>query len=156
MDHDQCCPYRCGTRQSRGNRQHVGSPFAFNWLPFVSSHYGWRIHPISGNREFHTGVDIALPTGTEILAAHDGTVTFAGVQGGFGNLVIIYHNGIETRYAHCDTILVSVGQWVYAGDVIATVGSTGMSTGPHLHFEVFILGRRLNPVFFAMTDVGGH
>ena len=137
--------------QSLGNRQYVGSPFAFNWLPHISSHYGWRIHPINGGREFHTGVDIALPTGTEILAAHNGTVTFAGVRGGYGNLVIIEHNGIETRYAHCDTLLVSAGQWVYAGDVIATVGSTGMSTGPHLHFEVIIEGRRLNPVFFALV-----
>ena len=139
--------------QTRGNRQYVGSPFPFNWLPNISSHYGWRIHPISGNREFHTGVDIALPTGTEIFAAHSGTVTFSGVRGGYGNLVIIQSdNGIETRYAHCDRLLVSTGQWVDAGDVIATVGSTGQSTGPHLHFEVIIGGRRLNPVFFAMLQ----
>jgi len=139
--------------QTRGNRQHVGSPFPFNWQPFISSHYGWRIHPISGNREFHTGVDIALPTGTEILAAHSGTVTFAGVRGGYGNFVIIQSDdGIETRYAHCDRLLVSTGQWVDAGDVIATVGSTGMSTGPHLHFEVILWERRVNPLFFALID----
>jgi len=67
--------------RSRGNRQYVGSPFPFNWIPFISSHYGWRIHPISGEPEFHTGVDIALPGGTEILAVLGGVVTFAGVNG---------------------------------------------------------------------------
>ncbi|MCL2853340.1 MAG: peptidoglycan DD-metalloendopeptidase family protein [Defluviitaleaceae bacterium] len=138
--------------QSGGNRQYVGSPFPFNWMPFVSSHYGWRIHPISGSPEFHTGVDIALPGGTEILAAHSGVVTFAGVSGGYGNFVIIEgSNGITTRYAHCAAILVTVGQEVSQGDVIATVGSTGNSTGPHLHFEIIRDGRFLNPAFFSLT-----
>ena len=145
--------------QSRGFRQIIGSPFDFNWLPFVSSHYGWRVHPISGGKDRHLGVDIALPTGTPILAAHSGTVTFAGNMGGYGLVVFINDgNGIETRYAHCDTILVSAGQWVEAGDVIATVGSTGNSTGPHLHFEIIRNRRHLNPIFFALIgdmDSGG-
>ena len=135
---------------SGGNRQYVGSPFPFDWTPFISSHYGWRIHPISGEAAFHAGIDIGLPTGTEILAAHDGVVTFAGVSGGYGNFIIIEAaDGTITRYAHCDTILVSVGQEVLRGDVIGTVGSTGDSTGPHLHFEIIRDGRFLNPAFFA-------
>ena len=99
------------------------------------------------------GIDIALPTGTPILAAHDGVVTFAGVMGGYGNVVFIEGaDGIETRYAHCDTILVTVGQEVLQGDVIATVGNTGVSTGPHLHFEILRDGVYLNPIFFAMWE----
>ena len=138
--------------ESKGARFHVGSPFPFDWLPFVSSHYGWRVHPITGTRRLHRGVDIALPTGTEILAAHDGVVTFAGYLGDFGNVVFICNGqGIETRYAHCHTLLVSAGQTVSEGDVIATVGSTGASTGPHLHFEVLINGEHRNPVIFAFT-----
>ena len=141
-----------------GARQIVGSPFDFNWLPFVTSHYGWRIHPISGNPELHRGIDIGLPTGTPILAAHDGVVTFANAMGGYGNVVfIVSHCGeIETRYAHCDTILVSVGQEVSMGDVIATVGSTGNSTGAHLHFEILRMGIYLNPIFFSMTNATGE
>jgi len=141
--------------QTSGQRQIVGSPFDFNWLPFVTSNYGWRIHPISNSPQLHRGIDIGLPTGTPILAAHDGVVTFAGWQGSFGNVVFIEgEDGIETRYAHCDTMLVSVGQTVSMGDTIATVGSTGESTGPHLHFEVLRNGAHLNPIFFAYTNAG--
>ena len=136
-----------------GARQIVGSPFDFNWRPFITSHYGWRISPISGLPELHRGIDIGLPTGTPILAAHDGIVTFAGSMGGYGNVIFIAgDNGIETRYAHCDTILVTVGQMASMGDVIATVGSTGDSTGPHLHFEILRNGVYLNPIFFSMTN----
>jgi len=139
--------------RTSGQRQIVGSPFEHNWLPFVTSHYGWRVHPISGARELHRGIDIGRPTGTPILAAHDGVITFAGSMGGYGNVVFISgDNGIETRYAHCDTILVTVGQQVSMGDVIATVGSTGDSTGPHLHFEILRNGQHLNPIFFAQTN----
>jgi len=137
---------------SRGNRQYVGSPFAFDWLPHVTSLYGWRIHPISGNPEFHTGIDIAPGAGTEIVAAHDGIVTFRGVNGGYGNFIIIEgSNGIETRYAHLDIFLVSLWDEVSRGDPIATVGSTGVSTGPHLHFEVVFGGRFMNPLLFSQT-----
>ncbi|MCL2829082.1 MAG: peptidoglycan DD-metalloendopeptidase family protein, partial [Oscillospiraceae bacterium] len=136
-----------------GNRQHVASPFDFNWLPFISSHYGYRIHPIRGEMARHWGIDIALPTGTEILATHDGTVTVAGNAGGYGLMVEINDGaGIVTRYAHCSALLVRVGQTVEVGDVIALVGSTGDSTGPHLHFELIKNGRHLNPLFFALTN----
>jgi murein DD-endopeptidase MepM/ murein hydrolase activator NlpD len=139
--------------QSRGLRQIVLSPFDFYWPPFISSHYGWRINPISGGKQLHRGIDIARPTGTPILAATSGTVTFAGDMGGYGLVVFIDNGeGIVTVYAHCDTLLVSTNQTVEAGDVIATVGSTGDSTGPHLHFEIIVDGIHRNPAFFAFTN----
>jgi len=138
-----------------GSRHIVGSPFEANWHPFVTSNYGWRIHPISGNPELHRGIDIGFPTGTPILAAHDGIVTFADEMGGYGNVIfLVGDNGIETRYAHCDTLLVTEGQEVSMGDIIATVGSTGNSTGPHLHFEILRDGIYRNPIFFARTNAG--
>jgi len=139
-----------------GNRQLVGSPFPFNWLQHVSGFYGYRIGPISGIKELHTGVDIALSSGTEILVGGSGIVTFAGDHGGYGLTVVIdYGRGVSARYAHCSELLVSVGQSVEAGDVIALVGSTGNSTGPHLHMEVIKNGRFLNPLFFVDGTQGG-
>jgi murein DD-endopeptidase MepM/ murein hydrolase activator NlpD len=136
--------------QTNGNRQIVGSPFDFNWQPFISSHYGWRVHPIDGVKSLHRGIDIALPERTLIRAAHSGVVTVAEYMGGFGNVVfIVGDNGIETRYAHCHTLLVSVGDTVEMGDIIATVGSTGASTGNHLHMELLINGVYANPAFFV-------
>jgi murein DD-endopeptidase MepM/ murein hydrolase activator NlpD len=145
---------------TKGSRQYVGSPFAFNWLSYVSDSYGWRIHPISGVKENHTGVDIAVSTGTEILAAHDGEVTLAASDGGYGLSVVIVTTAIDgsplsTRYAHCSELLVSVGAEVKRGDVIAKVGSTGNSTGPHLHFEIVKDGRYLNPLYFAIINDDG-
>jgi murein DD-endopeptidase MepM/ murein hydrolase activator NlpD len=138
---------------SRGARQFVGNPFAFNWLPHVSSRYGYRVHPIHGDKRFHWGIDIALPTGTEILAGFDGTVTSVGYdEDGWGNFVVIDNGaGVQALYAHCHTIEVSQGQGVLEGDVIATVGTTGASTGPHLHMEIIRNGRHLNPLFFVFT-----
>ena len=138
--------------ESGGNRQYVMSPFDFDWTPFISSHFGYRRNPFTGATEFHTGIDIALPTGTPIIAAHDGIITFvAHDTGGYGsNLIITGADGVSTRYAHCSVIFVSVGQEVSAGDVIALVGSTGASTGPHLHFEVIRHGVFLNPIYFAL------
>ena len=94
----------------------------------------------------HTGMDIAAPNGTAIKAAAGGTVSFAGTMGGYGNLVIIDHgNGVQTYYGHCSKINVKKGQEVEAGDVIAAVGSTGFSTGNHLHFEIRKDGKQINP-----------
>ena len=94
----------------------------------------------------HGGLDIGASTGTSIKAVADGTVTFSGVYGGYGNLVIISHgNGVETYYGHCNELYVSEGQSVEAGDTIAAVGSTGNSTGPHLHFEIRDNGVQLDP-----------
>ena len=136
---------------SRGARQFVGNPFDFDWLPFMTSPYGYRIHPISGERQFHSGLDIALPTGTEIRAGFDGTVVDAGYAAdSYGNFVIIEStDGIQALYAHCYAVFVSVGQSVERGDVIATVGNTGASTGSHLHMEVSRNGIRINPIFFV-------
>lgn len=112
----------------------------------VSSDFGPRIHPVTGEWKQHAGIDLAAPTGTPIGAAAAGTVTFAGVRGGYGNLVIIDHgDGTETRYAHQDTIAVRAGQQVAVGELLGTVGSTGMSTGPHLHLEVRRDGRPVDP-----------
>jgi len=152
MDAEQLDRFRL-LMATHGNRQHTGSPFDFNWLPFVTSHYGYRIHPIRGGMARHWGIDIGLPTGTEILATQDATVTFAGNAGGYGLLVVLDNGaGLVTRYAHCSALLVSAGQTVEMGDVIALVGSTGDSTGPHLHYEIIRHGQHLNPLFFALTN----
>jgi len=113
----------------------------------ISSHFGWRANPMGGRgSEFHYGIDLRSPTGTPIRAAGGGTVTFQGWQGGFGNVVIISHgNGIETLYAHNSVNLVSVGQRVERGDIIARVGTTGRTTGAHLHYEIRINGSAVNP-----------
>jgi len=146
---------------SKGNRQYVDNPFDFNWLPYVTSYYGYRVHPITGEKNYHKGVDIGLPTGTEIHAGFDGTVTAASYDSSYGNYVVIQmrlENGsvIEAKYAHCHTLLVSAGQTVAKGDIIATVGNTGDSTGPHLHLEVLKDGVYLNALYFAVTGDEGN
>ena len=100
----------------------------------VSSPYGYRINPITGASELHDGVDIAAPMGSPVVAPIAGTVTFAGWNGGYGNQVTLSHGGFSTFYAHMSAILASVGQLLQAGQVLGQVGSTGMSTGPHLHW----------------------
>ena len=110
----------------------------------ITSNYGYRV--IFGSGDFHDGLDIAASHGTSIAAADGGTVTFAGWKGSFGKLVIISHgNGLETYYAHCSSLLVSAGDKVYKGQVIAKVGATGRATGNHCHFEVQLNGRAVNP-----------
>ena len=147
--------------QTKGNRQYVKNVFGTNWRPFVTSYYGYRVHPISGEKNYHTGVDIGMAQGTEILAGHDGTVTLAGESGSYGLCVAIEGEAYEghtltTKYGHCSQILVSQGQEVKAGDVIAKVGNTGNSTGPHLHLEVLVDGQYMNPLYFADTgDTSG-
>lgn len=112
----------------------------------LTSSYGWRIHPMTGQQAFHDGLDIAAGSGTPIGAAAGGTVKYAGWLGGYGRLVIIDHgDGLETRYAHMSSINVSKGQVVSAGHTIGYVGQTGDATGPHVHFEIRKNGRTLNP-----------
>lgn len=114
--------------------------------PIVSG-FGYRVHPIFKRVKFHYGVDISAPSGTPIRAAADGVVVFAGWRRAYGNTVIIDHgNGLATLYAHCSRVLVSKGKVVKQGQVIALVGSTGLSTGPHLHFEVRRYGEPINPL----------
>jgi len=113
----------------------------------ISSNFGGRYHPILKRTKVHTGVDIAAPSGTAIYAAGDGEVIFAGWRGGYGNCIIIDHGGgTATLYGHCSSLYVGTGRKVSAGDKIASVGSTGMSTGPHLHWEVRINGTPVNPL----------
>jgi len=112
----------------------------------ITSGFGYRMHPIFKVVRFHTGIDIACSYGTPIRAAGSGTVVFSGWRRAYGLTVIIDHgNGIATLYAHCSRVYVSEGEKVEAGQVIAEVGSTGLSTGPHLHFEVRRYGTPINP-----------
>ena len=114
----------------------------------VTSGFGFRIHPITGNRSFHTGLDIAAAAGTPIAAAYSGTVTETGYTDGRGNYICLRHSDtLQTMYCHLSRIDVSEGDAVQAGDTIGQVGSTGMSTGPHLHFEVWIDGVRCDPIY---------
>ena len=113
----------------------------------MSDGYGYRIHPVLKRRRLHKGLDIAAKTGTNVRASASGRVAFSGVMGGYGNLVILEHvGGYETRYAHNARLLVREGQHVRQGQKIAQVGSTGLSTGPHLHFEIRKNQKVLNPI----------
>ncbi|MGB9661760.1 MAG: murein hydrolase activator EnvC family protein [Moorellaceae bacterium] len=113
----------------------------------ISSPYGWRIHPLLGTQRFHTGVDIPAPLGTDIIAAEDGQVISAGYLGAYGNYIVIDHGGgLSSMYAHLSAILVREGQEVKRGQVIGRVGSTGWSTGPHLHFEIRLGGEPTDPL----------
>lgn len=123
------------------------SPIGENWRSVVTSEFGYRSDPFTGETRGHTGMDLAVPTGTPIRAALPGTVTVSTYnQGGYGYYIMIDHgDGLSTLYGHCSQLLASVGRTVEAGDVIALSGSTGRSTGPHLHFEVRVNGQRTNP-----------
>lgn len=119
----------------------------------LSSRFGYRRHPLTGKIRFHRGIDIAAPHGTPIRAFRGGTVVFSGPRGGYGFAVDIEHeNGVVTRYAHNAKNLVRVGTRVRAGDPIAKVGSTGHSTGPHIHFEVIRRGERIDPLKFLQRS----
>ena len=113
----------------------------------VSSSYGWRLHPIWGDRRFHTGIDIPAPTGTPVVASGDGVVIHSGNKGGYGKTIMINHgSGVITLYAHNSALTVNIGDKVIAGQKIAEVGSTGDSTGPHSHFEVRVNGEYTDPL----------
>lgn len=115
-------------------------------LAYISSGFGYRADPFTGGAAFHAGLDFKGPIGAPIYAAATGTVRFVGVQQGYGNAVEIDHgNGLVTRYAHMSGFRTRIGQSVRAGQVIGLIGSTGRSTGPHLHFEVRINDRAINP-----------
>ena len=113
----------------------------------ITSPFGWRIHPILGYKKFHTGVDFGVGYGTVICAADSGTVIYATWMGGYGNVIIVDHgNGLSTLYAHQSSLTVGSGARVTRGQTIGYVGSTGFSTGPHLHFEVRVNGDPVDPM----------
>lgn len=123
--------------------------FGFPSAGPVTSGFGWRTHPILGYERFHSGVDFGAEYGSVITAADNGAVIFAGWYGGYGNAVIIDHgNGLSTLYGHASELYVSEGQAVKRGQAIAAVGSTGLSTGPHLHFEVRQNGEPVDPLAY--------
>lgn len=130
--------------------QPAGKPVKSGW---ISSPYGRRIHPISGKKHHHSGVDFAGRYGSDVIAVASGVVMFSGYKSGYGRIVEINHgSGLETRYAHNQKNLVKVGQTVKQGDVIALLGSSGRSTGPHVHFEVIRNGRNINPTRYIRAQ----
>jgi murein DD-endopeptidase MepM/ murein hydrolase activator NlpD len=117
---------------------------------YISSYFGERMDPFNGEDAFHKGVDFASDAGSDVLAVASGIVTWAGPREGYGNLVELNHgNGYVTRYAHAARTLVTVGDQVERGQAIAVVGSSGRSTGPHVHFEVVKDGRQIDPMAFV-------
>ena len=120
---------------------------------WVTSGYGYRTSPFTGQRHFHEGLDISAKPGTTVVAAADGVVTFAGTLGGFGNVVILTHgHGFTTFYGHNQKNLVAEGKRVRRGEAVATVGNTGYSTGPHLHYEVIVNGASVDPGKYIIED----
>ncbi|MFT7673193.1 MAG: murein DD-endopeptidase MepM/ murein hydrolase activator NlpD [Gammaproteobacteria bacterium] len=129
--------------------QPSGRPILKGWL---SSHYGMRTHPLTGRREMHKGIDFAGKMGGKVIAVAKGVVTYAGKRYGYGRVIDIAHgNGYVTRYAHNSRLLVSIGDTVEKGFQIAEIGSSGRSTGPHVHFEVLKDGLQVNPVRFIQA-----
>ena len=130
------------------------SPIGSRWESRVTSEFGYRSDPFTGQSSGHTGIDIAVPTGTPVRAALPGVVTTATYNaGGYGYYVKIDHgNGMVTLYAHNSKLLVKAGDTVEAGDMVSLSGSTGRSTGPHLHFEVRVNGQRVNPRSYLPTN----
>lgn len=115
----------------------------------ITSYFGWRMHPILKKRKYHSGLDLAVAYGTPIKAADNGVIIFSGRNGDYGNMIALDHgSNITTVYAHCSSLLAKVGQKVSKGEIIAKVGSTGLSTGPHLHFEVRKNGVPVNPLSY--------
>ena len=128
---------------------YIATPKGWPVAGRISSPYGYREHPKTGVRDFHTGMDIAAEPGYPVKATADGIVSFAGWSGGSGNLVALEHGfGFSTFFAHNKRVVVTVGQKIKRGDIISYVGSTGNSTGPHLHYEVWRDGQSLNPYSF--------
>ena len=127
----------------------AGRPIKRGW---ISSYYGMRTDPFTGRREHHKGMDLAGKAGSEVIAVGAGVVTWAGSRYGYGNLVEVNHgNGYTTRYGHNESVLVTVGETVKKGQALSLMGSTGRSTGPHVHFEVLYKGKAVDPKKYILA-----
>jgi len=135
------------TRDSITSAIPQGRPIVGGWL---SSSYGYRIDPFNGKKTFHSGIDFAAKEGTNVIAVADGIVSYIGDRSGYGELIELDHgNGYVTRYAHNEKIIVKTGERIKKGEAIALLGSTGRSTGPHVHFEVLREGTKIDPYKFV-------
>ena len=122
---------------------------------YITSRWGWRVHPLTGANKYHAGVDVGASSGSTVMAAAGGTVQISEYSSSYGNYCVIYHsNGTTTLYAHMNSLpIVSVGDTVSAGQAIGYVGSTGWATGPHLHFEIRVNGSTVDPIsYFPNTS----
>ena len=127
-------------------------PVSRNVNSWVTSRFGYRTSPFTGRREFHKGYDIASRQGTPLLATADGVVTYSGKKGLYGNFIVIDHgHGMITRYGHCHKLLKKLGEKVKRWDTIALMGTTGRSTGPHVHYEVHMNGMPVNPLKYILN-----
>jgi murein DD-endopeptidase MepM/ murein hydrolase activator NlpD len=143
-------------KKQKDRLQHIPSiqPVANKDLKRVASGYGTRIDPVYGTMRFHAGMDFTAPTGTDIYATGDGVVTWADWRQGYGMCIIIDHGyGFETLYGHMSEYVAKAGQKVKRGELIGKVGSTGKSTGPHLHYEVHVKGKPDNPARYYFMDL---
>ncbi|MCD6231854.1 M23 family metallopeptidase [Candidatus Aerophobetes bacterium] len=133
----------------------ASTPNIFPVQGWLTSKFGWRKDPFTGKREFHKAIDISAPWGTSVRASAQGKVIFTGWKDGFGLMIEINHGyGYSTVYAHLSKILVKKGTWVSKGDIIGRVGSTGRSTGPHLHFEVHRNKKAVDPLSLMVEPLG--
>jgi len=136
-----------GAKMDWVNRQEInGDLFSWPLRSYISSGYGYRASPFSGARQFHSGLDIGAPMGAPVRAAMSGRISHVGYDNSFGNYVVInHHSGYRTLYAHMSVVRVKAGSYVGTGERIGDVGSSGLSTGPHLHFTVYKDGKTVNP-----------
>lgn len=142
-------------QQTNGALQQFYTPLDTDWYSLIKSYYGYRKNPITGENQFHRGIDIAVPEGSEVYAGHDGTVTTAAYDDDYGNYIVITDSkGFTTKYAHLESMNVSAGQTVKHGAVIGKTGSTGAVTGSHLHLECLSDGEYYNPLFYFENGNG--
>ena len=136
----------------KNNSLIAATPSIWPLKGYISSGFQWRTNPLTGKKEFHKGIDIAGPIGTPLVSTADGIITRAENNPyGYGKLIEVTHGfGFSTRYAHLNSISVKIGQFVKRGQVIGSRGSTGWSTGPHLHYEVRINNKPVNPMNFIL------
>jgi len=133
-----------------------GSPIEYKG---ITSKYGYRVHPTLKRKEFHRGLDMKAPMKTPVYASADGIVEYTGYhkKSGFGNLVIVQHNyGFKTYFAHLNSVVIKSGKFVKKGDLIAYTGNSGMSSGPHLHYEIRFIQRAVNPFYFVKWNVQNY